>query len=372
VWEYENRTAATAFTKTTLHVAGPAGRCAQVEKVLTGADATSLPVFHVHGDHLGSGQCLTKADGTLLCQEEFFAYGRSSDRRDTRNRYRYIGVERDEDTGLCMTGPRTYDPVSGRFLQGDPVVGGAAYVYARGNPIRRVDPNGYGDLDALATQAEGIGQCPVNPPAPPKEFPPGTPVAGMPRSDKPIPIPTLPTAMDNLMSWAGEHVPDTTPGGAIMRNLPIMGVTGHTDPNHDAAFYGTAINLSAGALSFGGGAGAPGPAPGASVVAQEEATVLEMSTSGRVLSENGVPVIRTLDNTERAGLRGLFGSNEVGAGQLLDRLNAGEAVPLPEGVTAETLQTYRQVATQMIDEGKDIRGTQDLRRQAIDLLLGKQ
>ena len=37
-----------------------------------------------------------------------------------RNRYRYIGVERDEDTGLCMTGPRTYDPVCGRFLQEDP------------------------------------------------------------------------------------------------------------------------------------------------------------------------------------------------------------------------------------------------------------
>jgi RHS repeat-associated protein len=145
VWEYENRTAATAFTKTTLHVAGPSGRCAQVEKVLTGADATSLPVFHVHGDHLGSGQCLTKADGTLLCQEEFFAYGRSSDRRDTRNRYRFIGVERDEDTGLCMTGPRTYDPVSGRFLQGDPVVGGAAYVYSRGNPVGRMDPGGYAD-----------------------------------------------------------------------------------------------------------------------------------------------------------------------------------------------------------------------------------
>jgi RHS repeat-associated protein len=157
VWEYENRTAATAFTKTTLHVAGPAGRCAQVEKVLTGADATSLPVFHVHGDHLGSGQALTKADGTLLCQEEFFAYGRSSDRRDARNRYRFIGVERDEDSGLCMTGPRTYDPISGRFLQGDPVVGGAAYVYSRGNPVGRMDPGGYQDETSIADRAITAG-----------------------------------------------------------------------------------------------------------------------------------------------------------------------------------------------------------------------
>jgi RHS repeat-associated protein len=84
-------------------------------------------------------------DPVSTWREEFFAYGRSSDRRDTRNRYRFIGVERDEDTGLCMTGPRTYDPVTGRFLQGDPVVGGAPYVYSRGNPVSRKDGNGYDD-----------------------------------------------------------------------------------------------------------------------------------------------------------------------------------------------------------------------------------
>jgi RHS repeat-associated protein len=147
-FEYE-KTA--GYTKVILHLQGPAGRCAQVEKLTTGTDSTSLPVFHVHGDHLGSGQALTKADGTLLSQEEFFAYGRSSDRRDTRNRYRFIGVERDEDTGLCMTGPRTYDPVTGRFLQGDPVVGGAAYVYSRASPIGRRDGNGYADEVPLLT-----------------------------------------------------------------------------------------------------------------------------------------------------------------------------------------------------------------------------
>lgn len=38
---------------------------------------------------------------------QYFPYGRASDRRDTRNRYRFIGVEQDEETGLCMTGPRT-------------------------------------------------------------------------------------------------------------------------------------------------------------------------------------------------------------------------------------------------------------------------
>ena len=53
---------------------------------------------------LGSGHILTDGAGALLSQEEYFPYGRSSDRRDERNRYRYIGVETDEDTGLLMTG----------------------------------------------------------------------------------------------------------------------------------------------------------------------------------------------------------------------------------------------------------------------------
>jgi RHS repeat-associated protein len=105
-----------------LHVMGH-GRHAQVERVLAGSDPESSGLFFFHADHLGSGHVLTRENGDLLNQEEYFPYGRASDRRGARNRYRFIGVERDEDTELCMTGPRTYDPVSGRFLQGDPLYG---------------------------------------------------------------------------------------------------------------------------------------------------------------------------------------------------------------------------------------------------------
>ena len=153
-WEYHRRVATTSYVKATLHV----GSYARAEVVLSGTDASSLPVFHVHSDHLGSAQALTKADGTLLCQESFFAYGRSSDRRDARNRYRYIGVERDEETGFAMTGPRTYDPVTGRFYQRDPVGGLELFVYSRANPVRRFDPSGYQDpeseLDQWAAETE--------------------------------------------------------------------------------------------------------------------------------------------------------------------------------------------------------------------------
>lgn len=48
-----------------------------------------------------------------------------------------------------MTGPRTYDPVVGRFLQGDPLAsrrgGWTPFHYSSGNPVRRKDGNGYQD-----------------------------------------------------------------------------------------------------------------------------------------------------------------------------------------------------------------------------------
>lgn len=163
----------TTYGKVVLHVHG-ADRHAQVENVLSGTDPDSLEVFYHHGDHLGSGHVLTKDDAILLSQEEYFPYGRASDRRDARNRYRFIGVQRDEHTGMSMTGPRQYDPVMGRFLEGDPLAwdrgGVTPYHYASGNPAARKDPGGYSDAPATATGP--VLSCPetAEPPLKPPEL----------------------------------------------------------------------------------------------------------------------------------------------------------------------------------------------------------
>jgi RHS repeat-associated protein len=149
-FEYHLRQGTTSYTKLVLQVEGH-GRHAQVERVLAGSDPKSLERFFQHSDHLGSGHVLTRDDGDLLNQEEYFPYGRASDRREARNRYRFIGVEQDEDTHLCMTGPRTYDPVSGRFLQGDPLSADhterTPMSYPPG-PISASDTTGY-DIELL-------------------------------------------------------------------------------------------------------------------------------------------------------------------------------------------------------------------------------
>ncbi len=144
-FEYHQRAGTTSYTKLVLHIQA-VGRHAQVERMLSGSDSNSMDIFYQHSDHLGSGHSLTKSDGDLLSQEEFFPYGRASDRRDTRNRYRFIGVERDEDTNLCITGPRLYDPVLGRFYQGDLILylfGSRAMLNDKGDQYRRLTPFHY-------------------------------------------------------------------------------------------------------------------------------------------------------------------------------------------------------------------------------------
>jgi RHS repeat-associated protein len=72
---------------------------------------------------------------------------------------------------------------------------------------------------------------------------------------------------------------------------------------------------------------------------------------------------------EVQGLRQLFGRRLEGVTKLLERLRAGERVPLPEGVTPETLKKYADVAERAIQQGKDASGVQQGRQEAIDLLL---
>lgn len=184
-FEYRLRKTATDSTKLVLHVAGH-GRHAQAERVLAGADPDSLELFFHHSDHLGSGHVLTTEEGELLSQEENFPYGGVSDRRDVRNRYRFIGVEQDEDTHLCMTGPRTYDPVSGRFLQGDPIAESrfelSPYLYSSAAPLRRLDPGGYSDDNTFDPDAPD----PAAPKVKPTEPKPVVPLGDFTMNEKDI------------------------------------------------------------------------------------------------------------------------------------------------------------------------------------------
>jgi len=108
------------------------------------ADAGPPIQYHL-GDHLGSSSLVVNGAGTWVNREEFFAYGETSLGSFAKKRYRFMGKERDEDSGLSYHGARYYASWLGRWTACDP--SGSKdilqlYCFVRCNPLVMIDPSG--------------------------------------------------------------------------------------------------------------------------------------------------------------------------------------------------------------------------------------
>jgi RHS repeat-associated protein len=107
-----------------------------------------------YSNHLGSA-CLELDDQTeIISYEEYHPYGTSAYRAVKRNieappkRYRYTGMERDEESGLSYHTARYYLSRLGRWVSVDSSgieEGTNLYHFCSGEPIGRVDLNGNSD-----------------------------------------------------------------------------------------------------------------------------------------------------------------------------------------------------------------------------------
>lgn len=100
--------------------------------------------FHL-GDHLGSSNVVVDENGDSTNREEFTPYGETSFGSFARKRYRFTGMERDEESGLSYHGARYYAPWLGGWVSADPIgIGGGInlYVYCRGSPVTTRDIGG--------------------------------------------------------------------------------------------------------------------------------------------------------------------------------------------------------------------------------------
>jgi RHS repeat-associated protein len=94
------------------------------------------------GDHLGSSNCVADPSGLLVNREEFTPYGETSFGSFAKKRYRFTGMERDDNSGIDYHGARYYSARLGRWVSTDPTGtsdGLNLYGYVNGRPLTRTD-----------------------------------------------------------------------------------------------------------------------------------------------------------------------------------------------------------------------------------------
>lgn len=128
-----------------------------VEDVLEtdNSDLSTRVLFrYQYGNHLGSVGLEMTGDSTnpqVISYEEYHPYGTTAYQAKNRavravaKRYRYTGMERDEETGLSYHTARFYLPWLGRWLSADPldiVAGVNLYRYVGNDPVNYKDSTG--------------------------------------------------------------------------------------------------------------------------------------------------------------------------------------------------------------------------------------
>ncbi|MFH1808641.1 MAG: RHS repeat-associated core domain-containing protein [Pseudomonadota bacterium] len=134
--------------------------------------------IYVATDHLGSPRLLVAADGAVVREIDYDAFGRRTVLTDTRpelpDSVGFAGGLYDPRTGLLRFGWRDYDPELGRWLARDPAFFAGKqtnlYAYVHNDPVGHRDPTGlicvggslyklFGGGGQLCATTDGISAC---------------------------------------------------------------------------------------------------------------------------------------------------------------------------------------------------------------------
>jgi RHS repeat-associated protein len=250
----------------TLHVMDDKQRIALVEtRTLDTAGHDQAParlIRYQFGNHLGSASLELDQQPQIISYEEYAPYGSSTyqavrSQTEVPKRYRYTGVERDEESGLEYHSARYYLPWLGRWISADPVGldGGInLYEYCRSNPLRWIDlegkdPNEYPQLMPVPgvllpnppTPSSTSSARPKPNPTDPKSSPnvyatPSPPQReGASAGEIALSIIFFPLTLSGCSSKREETPPAPKPGGTVTgSHVIIAGGTSVNDPaGHD-------------------------------------------------------------------------------------------------------------------------------------------
>jgi len=150
--EYDS-SATVTLERETLHIMDDKQRVALVETRTQGNDdgSPSPLIRYQFSNHLGTATLELDDQAQVISYEEHCPYGNTSYQAGRSavevalKRYRYTGMERDEETGLAYHNARYYSPWLGRWTSADPSgVNGSTnlFNYSLQNPISYLDANG--------------------------------------------------------------------------------------------------------------------------------------------------------------------------------------------------------------------------------------
>jgi RHS repeat-associated protein len=138
--KYGGNNAAVGLERQSLHIMDDQQRISLVEtQTIKDGNllATPIPLQRYQlGNHLGSASMELSEDGALISYEEYHPYGTTafqagrSAAETSLKRYRFTGMEKDEETGMAYHTARYYLPWLGRWCSTDPIgIGDGVNVY---------------------------------------------------------------------------------------------------------------------------------------------------------------------------------------------------------------------------------------------------
>ncbi len=156
----------------TLHIMDDTRRIAMID-TQNGLDPdTDLQTIRFQfGNHLGSASLEINENAEVISYEEYHPYGTTAYQATNANiraaakRYRYTGMERDEESGLNYHSARYYMVWLGRWLKGDPIGFGDGvnlYRYSNDNPVLYIDTNGEEAYILINTSGRKIDEATIS------------------------------------------------------------------------------------------------------------------------------------------------------------------------------------------------------------------
>ncbi|MEO0469893.1 MAG: SpvB/TcaC N-terminal domain-containing protein, partial [Bacteroidota bacterium] len=132
----------------TLHIKDDAMRIALVETHIIDNAVQQERIRYQYHTHQGSASLELDETAAIISYEEYYPFGSTAYQAGRNNvelarkRYRYTGMERDDESGLSYHSQRYYAAWLGRWTSVDPAgvaAGINLYAYASNNPIRNAD-----------------------------------------------------------------------------------------------------------------------------------------------------------------------------------------------------------------------------------------